>query len=73
MPLLFFDVPKLRSPIVPPFRFKTFGFFIVQILPFPTLHSADEVLDPFNPAILRARKNPENNDNIISTLTLSKQ
>ncbi len=30
MPLLFFDVPKLRSPIVPPIRFKTFGFFIVR-------------------------------------------
>ena len=28
MPLLFFDVPILWSPIIPPFRFKIIGFFV---------------------------------------------
>lgn len=32
MPLLFFDVPNLWSPIIPPFRFKIIGFFVALTL-----------------------------------------
>lgn len=37
MPLLFFDVPILRSPSVPPIRFKTLGFFIIPRFPAPVI------------------------------------